>query len=98
MCKIRMDGRILTDVIAAPWRLNLDHLRAHVRQNHRCERPSNEVGKISHPDARQRLWGVCRSRGMRREFRFETIQHLTSPLPYLRCYVVGERVLMLLSC
>jgi hypothetical protein len=70
-----MQRRIPSKVVAPARRFDLDDFRAHVGQDHRGQRPGDEVREIDDPDSLQRLWRMCGTRRMFGKVRFKLIQH-----------------------
>src|SRR6202023_4417694 len=74
-CSGGMQRPIGAKIIAPARRLDLDDFRAHVGQDHRGQRPGDEMREIDDPDALQGLWCMGGTRRMFGKFRFKLIQH-----------------------
>ena len=76
LVQLRVHGRIAARVVAADRRLDLDHLGAHVGQDHGRQRPRDEVREVHHPDAVQRMGCAGGPSLVLRKVGFEVLQHV----------------------
>ncbi len=70
-----MQRRISAKIVAPARRFDLDHLRAHVGQDHRGKRSGDEMREIDDPYSLQRLWRIGGTGRIFGKFRFKLIQH-----------------------
>jgi hypothetical protein len=66
--QLRQFRRVAAQVVAAPGRLDLDHVGTQVGQEHRGQRAGDEVREVDDAHALQRQRRARRARGVRREF------------------------------